>query len=639
MTAFFPQSYPDELLISICSRYHERLNYKSSYSTGRDLFGYDRIQVAVDLPNSIGQLCKSLPVNHPYTAEDFIHQNTLYPLFSAFVSPERASALRKDMIGPVGGAHGRAGVLTSKIQYHYFKFCPMCAAEDRTRWGETYWHRIHNVPRVLVCPIHHIPTQNSGVDSIYRISRERFVTAERIIRAQGDASVKARSSDSSVELLGKLASDFLWLLSQRDLCADSIATCSCYRRLLFEQGFATYTGVVRRTELKKAFLNFYPERVLYSLGCELPPDLTSSWLTSIVQNSHKNSSHSAIQHLLLMNFLNCSVQSFFSLPKKPPLPFAEGPWPCLNPIADHFREPIITTCKISATNGSPGHRTPRIPIGTFTCECGFTYRRRGPDESGTSRFQFYRIDSYGHAWYANLKRLVEVHGYSVRDTAALLNVTPHIVRVELARLRASETNPALKGPKPSKKKKVTKATIKKCRAQWKAALKANPGSGRVHLSRLCGHQVYHVLLSHDREWFNANSPRLAYSPLARMNWKQRDRELAELARKTSEAMINGPGRPRRASRTALARELRILTLIHQRPKLLPLTKEVISKSAESAEEFALRRVRLYAHQYRDENIRPTLHQLRIRAAIGVVVWNRIKDEVDSIVQNVWTDSE
>jgi hypothetical protein len=149
MTAFFPQSYPDELLISICSRYHERLGYKSSYSTGRDLFGYDRIQVAVDLPNSIGQLCKSLPVNHPYTAEDFIHQNTLYPLFSAFVSPERARALRKDMIGPVGGAHGRAGVLTSKIQYHYFKFCPMCAAEDRNRWGETYWHRIHNVPRSL----------------------------------------------------------------------------------------------------------------------------------------------------------------------------------------------------------------------------------------------------------------------------------------------------------------------------------------------------------------------------------------------------------------------------------------------------------------------------------------------------------
>lgn len=634
MTGLFPQVYPDELVFSICSRYHELLAYKSGYSTGRDLFGSDRIVVAVDLPNNLGRLCNSLPVNHDYTTERLINRHTLYPVFSAFISPERAESLRNDLVQSRGGAaYGRTGILNTQNQNRYLRYCPSCADEDRNKWGETYWHRIHNVPKVQVCPIHHIPIENSSLLTSYRSQRERFVTAEKTVPPKNDVPRKARSSDSHTELFSKFASDFWWLLNQRDLCADSTVTCNRYRRLLFDRSLSTYNGTIRRTELHAAFLNFYPADILNSLRCGFGPHLTTTWLAKIVQNSPKNCSQSAIHHLLLMNFLNCPVQDFFSLPTHPIDPFGQGPWPCLNPIAAHFRKPVITSCRISKTNGWAGHRTPATPIGTFACDCGFTYCRKGPDRTDTSRFHFYRIESYGNTWYASLKRLVQVHGYSVKHAALLLNVTPHIVRVELKKLHALETNQGLKQSKTRRKKNVTKATIKKYRAEWKAAIKANPGVGRTHLNQICGYRIYHDLLWHDREWFEANSPRVpSYTPAARINWKQRDLELAELARKAAADMINGPGRPVRASVTALARQLGILASIHKRPALLPLTKETIAKSVETTEQFALRRARWSADQYRNENIIPSYHQLQTRAAISDKVWNRIKAEVSSILQ-------
>ena len=73
------------------------------------------------------------------------------------------------------------------------------------------------------------------------------------------------------------------------------------------------------------------------------------------------------------------------------------------------------------------------------------------------------------------------------------------------------------------------------------------GAGRTHLNQICGYRAYHALLWHDREWFEANSPRApSYKPVTRKNWKQRDLELAELAKETAGDMISGPGRPVRA---------------------------------------------------------------------------------------------
>ena len=77
-----------------------------------------------------------------------------------------------------------------------------------------------------------------------------------------------------------------------------------------------------------------------------------------------------LYHLLLIQFLGLNVEEFFHLTEEL-TPFGEGPWPCLNPAADHYRWPVITECWLSG----------RLRYGKLTgrlrCGCGFATLGQG----------------------------------------------------------------------------------------------------------------------------------------------------------------------------------------------------------------------------------------------------------------------
>lgn len=632
MTGFFPEFYPDELIFSACSRYNERFMYQSPTCTGRDLFGVERVKVSIDLPSGIGALNSSLPLNHGYTVDRLIYQHTFYPLYSAFIPAGRAAALFDDMTKSVSGAaHGRAGVLTSKLRREFVRFCTECAKEDRAKWGETYWHRIHNVPAVEVCATHQIFLDNSCVPMARRSNHEIFSTAERMIDLK-----TPRPLNSGHTILVKLASDLEWLLNQPNISSEPDVTLNRYLRLLFENNFATHHGVVRTQKLERAFLEFYSPDLLLALCCEL--NRKSTWLRRIVQEPRRESTQPVIHHLLLMNFLGCPIDRFFSLPVNRVQPFGAGPWPCLNRVADHFRQPVVRACKTELSGGRI-----RRPLGTFSCDCGFVYCRLGPDQDQNSRFQFHRIKSYGQVWYSKLKRLRVIERRTIKETASELGVWPDRVRRELKNLK--ELNEDLKRPMlaPSKKtKKLSTAQLKEFRSEWLLAIKQHPTLSRSKLKSIVGATVYNTLLQNDRKWFEANSPPRVTppGPTSRTDWSRRDIELAALARTTAAKMIGAPGRPVWASATAIARALGVLEVIHKRTTiLLPLTIEAISSVAESVADFALRRTLWVLDCYRKERIRPTTSQLQVRAGVGPKIWKdpKLKETVALAMQSCSVD--
>lgn len=239
MLGIFPDPYPDELLLSVCSRYHDRLGYRSRESTGWDLLGASRAKVAVDLPSNIDRLVALLPPYHRYTADRIIQENTLYPIYAPFISKERALFLREDMKGCRGGAiHGRAGVLTSKLSTEYLRFCPLCVAEDRKEWRETYWHRLHQVPGVEVCPVHLTFLESSEVPARKVRNREVYVAAERVARTVSARPLNPSAPDHIT--LIRIAQDAAWLLDREGLTSEPHVMRNRYLRLLFEKKLATY---------------------------------------------------------------------------------------------------------------------------------------------------------------------------------------------------------------------------------------------------------------------------------------------------------------------------------------------------------------------------------------------------------------
>jgi len=78
------------------------------------------------------------------------------------------------------------------------------------------------------------------------------------------------------------------------------------------------------------------------------------------------------------------------------------------------------------------------------------------------------------------------------------------------------------------------------------------------------------------------------SPFLRVNWENRDVELAEAVRLAAANLYSQTGRPSQVTVAAIARDLGQLALIQKHTDKLPCTSKALSELAETREAFALR---------------------------------------------------
>lgn len=165
MLGHFPSPFSDELLYSICARYSRRVSYSNAKAVLQELLGATTATAVADLPNRLSHLASALPPGTSLTVDNLINRYTLLPFFSAFLPPERVKLIRKDMRVSSGpAAHMRSGAMGSRIPMpDFMRFCPACRQEDADAEREPYWHRLHQVSGVEVCPAHRVFLEPSSV--------------------------------------------------------------------------------------------------------------------------------------------------------------------------------------------------------------------------------------------------------------------------------------------------------------------------------------------------------------------------------------------------------------------------------------------------------------------------------------------
>ncbi|POF41166.1 hypothetical protein B0D71_18205 [Pseudomonas laurylsulfativorans] len=153
---FFPQAFPDETIYSLAARYH-RLAANASYrQTSYDLFGRYSRTCGSAFPCCLDALSQQLA--NKLSVSYLIQAHTLLPIFAPFLSSSQLDTAIKAMSGPSGiGLKMSVGLTASGFErFGALKFCERCVARDIRHGGQAYWHRIHQVTGVLVCPYHQI---------------------------------------------------------------------------------------------------------------------------------------------------------------------------------------------------------------------------------------------------------------------------------------------------------------------------------------------------------------------------------------------------------------------------------------------------------------------------------------------------
>ena len=321
----------------------------------------------------------------------------------------------------------RSGLMASRVYLPtHLRYCPVCKEEDEKQNGETYWHRLHQLAGVLVCPAHQVFLEDSHVSRCAGRKSLQFFTAEAATQPLPARHIDL--SDHNHRILLKIAYDAAWILKHLIPGTNLKELQSRYLHLQTKRGLATYTGSIHTNALLDEFERYYSLTFLRTVGCEFTgsDQVKTNWLLRLVR-SPKHSQH-PLYHLLLIQFLGYTVEEFFRLSHEPNL-FGEGPWPCLNAAAKHYRKLVIREYRLSSR--SKGN----CPVAIFSCECGFAYARSGPDSSAEDKFRIGRIILFGPIWEAELKRLWEDSSNSLSNIGRRLSVDPLTARRHATRLQ------------------------------------------------------------------------------------------------------------------------------------------------------------------------------------------------------------
>jgi hypothetical protein len=573
MLTYFPEIYPDELLYSVLGRLKCHLGVVSDRGLMMDVFNSHNVHAGVFLQTDLKELAANIVPFVDLTAEELAMETTLLPYATAY-QPQK---IRDWAMAALTSGHGNAGAIGSRLGVRFpyrLRYCTNCQIEMLKQQGELYWRRDHQLPGVLVCPIHGSPLADCLVPLLGTGVRE-YVVPGNVNCPPNPTPPLWANQPNVVELLMAISKASAGLL-----------TTPPNARSFFEQGVGLQDslrarGIVRGPSridlptLKEKFLDLYGP--IFDIVPEAAPD---QWLAQIARK-HR-SAFAPLRYVLINRLVE-------TLPLVESNPFGTGPWTCRNPLADHFAEPVISEFELREIGSKA--------IGIFRCTCGYIFSV-APEPGSKAR-----ILDHGQLFESRLRELAASETI-LRNIARALHVTTATVKFHLSRI-GLEVPWKLRTYRGKTRRIDREAT----RSAWVREHTAAPTLTRAQLARKIP-KVYHWLHRYDRDWLKLQPPAAITRGTNRppMDRSSIDAETAQ-AIKQEAARLRAQDPPQRVSRPAIERNLGRRNCLSRR-RYLPLCKKALLEVLESVEQFQRRRIIWAAEKLRERGEPISVRRLR-----------------------------
>lgn len=178
--AYFPEIYEDELIYSVLARYYIWNGYLAYAFCAENIFTDKRARVEIEFINALRPevlelLCKDMSI------EELIIKHTMFSYYARFLPYERRNRAYRALCGMEGDYNNLLAIPKQKNgERKCLRYCPLCVEADRLAYGETFWHRNHQMANVSVCPMHGCRLLNSSV-MISGKASPNLITAEQEI--------------------------------------------------------------------------------------------------------------------------------------------------------------------------------------------------------------------------------------------------------------------------------------------------------------------------------------------------------------------------------------------------------------------------------------------------------------------------
>lgn len=179
MITLFPTPYPDELLYSQLARYYAKSGYMAYIFAAEDLYANSKTRPDIEFLNAFtydayNHITKHLSIN------DVVLKHTMFPYYGRFLPYDRRIKAFQSLTSM--SKEYQNLLYIPKNSNRYLRYCPVCVNEDREMYGETYWHRAHQLPGVNICTNHKCMLIESSISLNSRVS-PCLISAEEEIKA------------------------------------------------------------------------------------------------------------------------------------------------------------------------------------------------------------------------------------------------------------------------------------------------------------------------------------------------------------------------------------------------------------------------------------------------------------------------
>lgn len=153
MIAYLPSIYPDELVYSWFCRYYVHSGCLSHKMALQDLYCKRSDNPSKEFIGNLNSEARE-QISRMYPMDELVLNNTMYPQYASFVPLEQKKTALFRLGHDSCDIHHLFAVLPRDEGEQYLRFCPLCVKEDRETYGETYWHRKHQIRNISICTKH-----------------------------------------------------------------------------------------------------------------------------------------------------------------------------------------------------------------------------------------------------------------------------------------------------------------------------------------------------------------------------------------------------------------------------------------------------------------------------------------------------
>lgn len=584
MLHFFPTSFLDETLYSRMSRYHRLAGHSCDRTSLHELVEKHTHVITSELPSNLDAFVSKLPPEANVCVEDLVLDNTTFAYFTAFAPAQRGARILAAMRGSsASGIKMLLGLIASRLGgANNLRFCHRCFDADGVAFGQPYWHRVHQLPGVWICPIHEEPLHALAYEAVQLKRHKLLLPDDPYVHGTAEPAAMTSTQQEPLLRIAKLSERTMLCVRPR----PGIASIHEVHRLdATQHGLIQSNGRIRVVELIQ-MLEMYATNLPLVGEYSVLRSRIQDWTLKLLRKPKGKATHPMI-HIVLLDCLRGGAR----LANK--TTFAAVLPKHAKPIVEHERiSELLTVQKYSLSRAAA-----ILGISTTTAVVAAT--RAGIKISSRAKNITSEIK---HDVSTSLKLGLVPQDVAKRHDISMASVY-RILRMDIGLERAYR----------EKRLEIALATYR-----------------HMYLVSPSDKAAYAWLRKNDRKWL-LEQIRLKKKPrnvLTSVDWALRDKVLSQQIIESDADLRSAHGKPKRISETMLKRLTRMAKTIEKNIGRMPLTQAALSNCAESAATHQSRRLKWADMELRKKFSYPPLRWKLLRLA-GV---RRLYQQNENLVQ-------